>query len=169
MKKLLALMALGISLFASNIEVKDAYARATPPNLPNSASFMTLINTTDKDIDLVSASSDISNVVELHTHDMKNGVMTMYQVPKIQIKANSQTVLKPGGFHVMLIDLKTKPLKEGENIDITLNFSDGSSQTITAPIKKVMAGMKMGNHGMNKDKSKMSCGNGSCGQGKCGN
>ena len=113
MKKLLLLLTLALSVFASNIKVEDAYARATPPNLPNSAAFLTINNTGSSDIALVSAKSAIAKTVELHTHDMKNGMMKMYQVPKIDIKANSSTVLKPGGFHVMLIGLTQKPIKRG--------------------------------------------------------
>lgn len=172
MKKFIALLfATVISLSASSIEVNDAYARATPPVLPNSAAFMEIKNNSDKDIALVDAKSDISDVVELHTHDMKDGVMKMYQVPKIDIKANSSTVLKPGGFHVMLLGLKQKPLKVGEKVDITLVFSNGEKIAVSAAVKTVMGGMK------HKGMKKGSCGQGkcgsnmkkgSCGQGKCG-
>ncbi|PLY09294.1 MAG: hypothetical protein C0626_09870 [Arcobacter sp.] len=173
MKKFLLLALLSAStLFASNIEVKDSYIRATPPGLPNSAAFMTVKNNTDKTIAVLKATSDVSKVVELHTHSMKDGVMKMYQVPKIDVPANGITELKPGGFHVMLIGLH-KPLKVGEEVTYTLEFSNGETITITAPIKTVMGGM------MNKNMKKgMSCGSGkcgsgmkkdmSCGSGKCG-
>lgn len=159
MKKLLLLLStLTLSLMASTIEVEDAYARATPPNLPNSAAFMTIENESDKNVALIKAESSVSNVVELHTHDMKNGVMKMYQVPQIDIKANSKTVLKPGGFHVMLIGLKQKPLKVGEHIDLKLYFSNDETITLQLPIKSVMGGMMKQHH-----KPKMSCGQGKCG------
>lgn len=158
MKKLLILALLGIStVFASNIEVKDAYVRATPPGLPNSAAFMTVENNTDKNIAIVSATSKVSKVVELHTHSMKDGVMKMYQVPKIDLLANSKTELKPGGFHVMLIGLY-EPLKVGKEVTLTLKLSNGETKTIIAPIKTVMGGM------MKKEMKKgMSCGAGKCG------
>ena len=146
MKKLtLCLLLLSASLFASSIKVENAYARATPPNLPNSAAFMELKNETSKDIELVWAKSSASKVVELHTHEMKNGVMTMYQVPKIDIKANSTTTLQPGGFHIMLIDLVAKPLQANTEIQLTLGFSNGEEQTITVPVKTVMNGMMQQN------------------------
>lgn len=147
MKKFMLFVLFSVStLIASDIEIEDAYVRATPPNLPNSAAFMVIENETNKDISIVKASSNISKTVELHTHDMKDGVMKMYQIPKIDIAANSKTVLKPGGLHIMFIGLK-HPLKEGNEVTLTLEFSNGKSQTITAPIKKVMAGMK--HHGHN--------------------
>lgn len=169
LKSLVLLMLSATAIFASSLSVENPYVRATPPGLPNSAAFMSISNSSDKDISLVSARSDASSVVELHTHDMKDGVMKMYQVPKINIKANSSTVLKPGGFHIMLIGLKTKPLKEEMNVEIELHFSNGQNLKVFAPVKKVMSGMMMGKHKMKKDMPKMSCGAGKCGgNGKCG-
>ncbi len=141
-KTLLLLMVLISTIFANDIKIDEAYVRSTPPSLPNSAAFMKLTNSSDKDIALIWAKSGASNIVELHTHDMKDGVMRMYQVPKIDIKANSTTILEPGGFHVMLIDLVKMPLKAGEEVKLTLGFSNGEEQSITIPIKDVMSGMK---------------------------
>lgn len=146
----LMLMIGGLSLlFASDIEIENAYARATPPKLPNSAVFLSLKNSSNKDISLKSASSDVSKVVELHTHKMVDGAMKMYQIPKIDIPANGKTTLKPGGLHIMLIGLK-HALKVGNNVTVTLKFSNGETKTVTAPIKTVMSGMKHGNHMMHK-------------------
>ena len=142
MKKIILLMILSvIYTFANDIKVQNAYVRATPPKLPNSAAFMKLKNSSDKDISLINAKSNVSKVVELHTHDMKDGVMKMYKVPKINVPANGETTLKPGGFHVMFIGLH-HPLKKGKEVTFTLEFSNGETQTITAPIKTVMGGMK---------------------------
>ena len=148
MKKFILFVLVSVStLFASNIKVQDAYVRATPPNLPNSAAFMSVKNDSNKDISIVKASSNISKVVELHTHDMKDGVMKMYQIPEIVIPAKGKTTLKPGGLHIMFIGLKN-PLKEGEEVTFTLELSNGESKTITAPIKTVMGGMKHHGHHM---------------------
>lgn len=155
MKKLfLATLLTVVSLIASDIEIKDAYARATPPGLPNSAAFMTITNHSMSDVSLVSIKTNLANAAELHTHDMKNGVMKMYQVPKIDIKAHSNTVLKPGGFHIMLLGLKNKPLAVGQKVDLTLIFSDKKEINISIPVKTVMGGMKM-HKGMKMDHSKM--------------
>ena len=152
MKKLLILALLSAStLLASSIAIEDAYVRATPPGLPNSAAFLTVKNTTSSDIDIVKATSDIAKNVELHTHDMKNGVMKMYQVPKITVPKNGQTVLKPGGYHVMLIGLH-HPLKVGETVTFSLELSNGETKEITVPIKSVMGGMK--HHNMDHKKMK---------------
>jgi len=145
-------------LYAQSVEVSGIYVREVPPNMPNSAAFMQLKNLTDTPLALVSAGSDAAKTVELHEHVNVDGMMQMRQIPKIDIPAQGTTMLQPGGLHVMLIGL-TQKLKEGENVTITLNFSDGESVTLDAPVKKV-AGMMM---------QKGKCGNGKCGgKGKCG-
>jgi len=147
MKKIVVFMIFSISiLFASNLKVEDGYVRATPPSLPNSAAFMKVINSSNETVSIVKALSNVSKVVELHTHLMKDGVMKMVQVPKIDVPANGEVSLQPGGFHIMLIGLN-KALKEGESVTLTLEFSNGESKTITVPVKTVMDGMKHhGNH-----------------------
>ncbi|MHC3995630.1 copper chaperone PCu(A)C [Thiomicrolovo sp. ZZH C-3] len=141
-------------LYAQGVEVSGIYVREVPPNLPNSAAFMQLTNLTDKPVALVSADSDAAKTVELHEHANVNGMMQMRQIPKIDIPANGTTMLKPGGLHVMLIGL-TQKLKAGETVTVTLNFSNGESVTLKAPVKKV-AGMMM--------QQKMKCGSGKCGK-----
>ncbi len=141
MKKLVTIVLLSLStLLASDVVVKDAYVRATPPGLPNSAAFMTLENNSSKDRAVVKATSSVAKIIELHTHDLKDGVLKMYQVPKITIPKNGYVSLKPGGFHVMFIGLY-HPLKVGEHVTFTLEFDNGETKTITAPIKSVMGGM----------------------------
>ena len=133
------------SMVMAEVTVKDAYARAVPPGQMNSASFMMLNNDDEKSVSLVSGSSSVAKVVELHNHINENGVMKMRQIEKIDIPANGMAHLQPGGLHVMLIGLK-KDLMEGDNIDLNLEFSDGSSQELTIPVKKVMGGMKHHKH-----------------------
>jgi len=145
MRKLIiaALVVFSSSVWAGSVEVKDAYVRHMPPTQTVTGAFMTLVNTTDSDRAAVSASSDVAETVELHTHIKDGGVMRMRQVEKIDIPAGGSTELKPGGFHVMLIDLK-KPLELGQMVDISLTFDDGSSTAFQAEVKTVMGGMKMG-------------------------
>lgn len=142
MKKLITLVAaltLSASAFAE-VTIDQPYARAVPPGQPISAAFMTLKNTADTEVSLVSASSSVSNVAELHTHTNENGVMKMRQIQQITLQANEQVELKPGGLHIMLIGLKQNLVK-GEMVDLTLNFSDGSSKSLDINIKDIMSGM----------------------------
>lgn len=125
------------------VEAKDAYVRHMPPTQSVTGAFMMLVNPTNSDRAAVSAESSVAGTVELHTHIHDGGVMRMRQVEKIEVPAGGMTELKPGGFHVMLIDLK-EPLELGQMVDIKLNFDDGSSAEIQAEVKSVMGGMKMG-------------------------
>lgn len=100
------------------------------------------IKNSGADLKVVSAESSISKVVELHTHIKDGDVMRMRKVPAIELPANSTTHLKPGGLHVMFIGLK-ETLKIDQKIDLKLNFSDGSSQSLEVPVKMIQKpGMK---------------------------
>ncbi|EXJ09838.1 copper chaperone PCu(A)C [Nitrincola nitratireducens] len=148
MKKLLIACSLftSASLFAcEDLHIVDPYARAMPPGQPNSAAFMTLSNHGKTDVAIVSAQSSVSEVTELHTHTEVDGVMQMRQIAQIDIPAETDVHLEPGGLHVMLIGLKTT-LTEGEEIDLTLNLSDGTEKQLSIPVRQVMP-MRSAEHG----------------------
>jgi len=125
---------------AQTIEVEDPFVRMVPPGAPATAAFMVIQNTSDQDHTLVSAKAQVNEITELHTHIHDNGVMRMREVSKIELPANQATALKPGGLHIMLIDLKA-PIEKGQIIPIELNFADGSSKTIEAVGKPLMQPM----------------------------
>lgn len=136
---MLVLTLISSSNFAASVDVVP-YVRAVPPGHPNSAAFMVLKNTSEQDRALVNAHSNVSKVVELHTHKKEGGMMRMRRVKKIDIKAGSETVLKPGGLHVMFIGLKQQ-LKVGDKVELELEFDDGATIKLTVPVK-VVAGMR---------------------------
>ena len=133
---------------AKTIKVYSPYARAVPPGQMNSAIFMTLVNPTQTPFSIKAASSPAAKVTELHTTQNNNGVMEMRQVPKMDIPALGQTVLKPGSLHVMLIGLK-QDLKVGEKTSVTLTFDDNSQMMFDVPIQEVVRPAGMGGGGMN--------------------
>lgn len=143
---LLAVLSLGTSVaFAADVSIEQPFARATPPGQPNSAAFMQLSNKGEATA-LVAAHSSVANVVELHTHIHDEGVMRMRKIEQIELPAGATTLLEPGGLHVMLIDLK-QPLQDGSQIDLTLEYADGSEQQIEVPVQMAMpAGMQMQQH-----------------------
>lgn len=101
----------------------------------NSAAYMVLSNASDTPAALVGATTDVANVIELHTTAMdESGVMRMRPVEQIDIPANGDVSLEPGGFHVMLIDL-TQDLAEGDTVALTLAFADGQELAIEAPVR----------------------------------
>ncbi len=127
--------------FARDLSIVAPYVREVPPGLTTSASFLTIINESEQDISLIKASSDVAKHVELHEHVHDNGMMKMRQVKTIKIPAHGKTVLKPGGYHIMLIGL-TRKIKAGDWVDLTLEFSNAQQQTIKAEVKKIIQGMK---------------------------
>ncbi|MCW8880804.1 MAG: copper chaperone PCu(A)C [Sedimenticola sp.] len=126
---------------AEKVMVSDAYVRAVPPGQPNSASFMVLSNHSAEDLVLVGAESDVAKAVELHSHTMKDGMMRMRQVEKIDLPAGETVQLQPGGLHVMVIGLQQK-LVPGEKIDMALVFSDGSKLDLKVPVVKLQMTMQ---------------------------
>ena len=139
------LMLLSNTSYADSVTVKHLYVRAVPAGQVNSAAFMMLKNNSSEDRLLVSAHSNISKVVELHTHKKEGGMMRMRQVDSIAIKAGSKTVLKPGGLHIMFIGLK-HGLKAGENVELKLVFDNKTELALTVPVKLVKGMHKKGMH-----------------------
>lgn len=125
---------------AEQISVVDPYVRMAPPGAKATGAFMIIKNAGDKDAQLVNANTQSANITELHNHINDNGVMRMRQVKEIAVPAKGEAVLKPGGYHVMLIDMKA-PLKEGDHVVIKLGFADGSSKEVHAPVTKSNIGM----------------------------
>lgn len=138
----LVLTGFAVSAFAAGtadqISVTDPYVRMSPPGTKTTGAFMTIKNAGDKEARVVSAASQVANMTELHNHINDNGVMRMRQVKEIAVPAKGEAQLKPGGYHVMLIDMKA-PLKEGDHVVITLGFADGSSKEVHAPVKRPTA------------------------------
>ena len=118
------------------VNVSEPYVRLVPPSAPATGAFMLLSNTGNAARQLVAADSPVAKTVELHTHLNENGVMKMRQIKEIGIPAHGETRLKPGSYHVMLIDLKA-PLQEGDGVPLTLTFDDGSVQKVVAPVRSI--------------------------------
>ncbi|MFA7293684.1 MAG: copper chaperone PCu(A)C [Rhodocyclaceae bacterium] len=131
---LLAASLASAAALAGDISVADAYVRMVPQGVPTTAAFMTLRNAGTTDRKLLRVDSSAAKTVELHNHINDNGVMKMRQVREIEIKAKGQAELKPGSYHVMMIDLK-QVLQEGGKVPLTLSFDDGSNEKIEAIVR----------------------------------
>ena len=145
MKKFVLSIASIAAVFGADIEIEGAYARASIPNVPNSAAFFVIKNNSDKDIAITSANSDIAQKNELHTHIKENQMMKMMKIEKLVVPAKSSLELKSGGDHVMLIGLK-KELKAGDEISLELSFSDGDKKSIKVPVKDLASTMHKMQH-----------------------
>ena len=121
---------------ADKLTVSAAYVRLAPPGSTVSAAYLVIRNSGTSDRQLVKAASPSAHSVELHEHRNENGVMKMREVRSIAVKAGDQVELKPGGYHLMLINTQ-KALAEGDSVAITLRFDDGSRKEVAAKVRKV--------------------------------
>lgn len=138
--RLFSLLSLTILLSAceanEGVAIMDNWVRANAPGQKVGAAYMTLLSAQDST--MVKAEADIAGSVEIHSMKMENGVMKMRMLEELPLKAGKAEKLAPGGFHLMLFDLK-KPLTAGENVNFTLSFKDAAGnitqQQVTLPIK----------------------------------
>jgi copper(I)-binding protein len=125
------------AMAAEEVEITQAWTRATAPGQQVGAAYMTLQSKSDMALERVE--SPVAGSVEIHSMTMKDGVMQMRMLESLPLKAHQPEKLAPGGFHLMLFDLK-KPLKVGESVDYTLHFKDSAGKTSTqhliSPIKR---------------------------------
>ena len=88
-------------------------------------------------IGLIQASSSVAAVVELHEHINDNGIMRMRKVEGgLALEANQSIIMKPGGYHIMLISLH-KPLKAGDTMDLSLKFGSGKLIELSIPVVSI--------------------------------
>jgi len=110
---------------ASAPVVSGAWIRGTVPGQHATGAFMSI--TSPRDVALVEARTPIAGTAQVHSMAMAGNVMKMEPVPRLEVPAGRTVVLKPGGYHVMLMDLK-RPLQKGERVPITLVFEGPDRQ-----------------------------------------
>lgn len=138
------LMAVVSSVKAMGVMVSDPWVRAAPPNAPALAAFMTIENHSGADVALVDARTTLPVArVELHRTMMADGMMKMIQQKEMPVAAHGSLTLKPGSWHIMLIAPKKVPV-EGEQVELTLVFSNGVEKKISAKVRKGKMMMKGG-------------------------
>lgn len=131
----------------AKLHVLGAWARPAGAGMPNSAAYALLLNLTNQDMRLISASSEVAAAVELHEMTMGDGdVMQMRPIEGgILIPAGGLAVLQPGGLHVMLIGL-TQELIADNTMALSLSFEDGTVIELEVPIHEPMESAMPMNH-----------------------
>ena len=120
------------------VMVRNGSVRGLPPGTMNTAAYMTLVNESDEALVLTGASTPASNSAMLHkTVRREGGVMAMEHVMSATLPARGQLKLESGGLHLMLMGLK-QPLREGNNVKVTLQFEGGFSMTVDLPVISVL-------------------------------
>ena len=128
---------------AREVTVTDAWVRTTVPGATVSAAYMHIKSKSA--LKLVSATSPVAGMAEIHRMSMKDGVMSMAEVPAVDIPANQLVDLKPGGLHIMLMKLK-QPIAAGAEVPITLTFEDAARKRHVMEIKAKAQEKDPGSH-----------------------
>jgi copper(I)-binding protein len=120
---------------AQNLDVIDAWARSASAG-DNSAVYFIVINDRVSDEAVIGAESDAAEHVEVHLSAMKeDGTMMMQPQESVPIPGQSRIEFKPGGYHIMLIDLK-QDLEVGDELEVTLKFEKSKDITLNVPVKE---------------------------------
>jgi periplasmic copper chaperone A len=129
------------------IEIEQPWARATPKGATIGAGYMKITNSGTEPDRLLGGSVAFARRFEVHSMTMEQGVMKMREVKDgLEIKPGETVELKPGGYHVMFVDLK-EPLKPGEDVSVTLKFAKAGTIDVKYPVEAIGASGPA--HGMN--------------------
>jgi copper(I)-binding protein len=153
----LSLPAAATDYDVGSIHISTPWARGTPKGAATGAAYMTVTNKGTASDRLNCVSDDASAQCQIHSMTMENGVMIMRPVEGgLEIKPGETVTLAPGGFHIMLLNLKTQ-LEQGKTLKATLKFDHAGTVDVEFPIAAVGApgpgaaaggGMNMGSGGM---------------------
>jgi copper(I)-binding protein len=124
---------------AGDLVISQAWARATPKGAKVGGGYLTIRNEGSAPDRLTGGSSDVAGSVQVHEMSMQNGVMKMRPVENgLTIDPGKTVKLAPDGYHLMMLDLKA-PLKQGEKVQVTLDFEKAGKVTISLDVEGVGA------------------------------
>jgi copper(I)-binding protein len=143
------LFAVAAILFATSVRAEDVKAgdlvisqpwtRATPGGAKTGGGFLTIENKGSAPDKLIGASADGAGKIEVHEMTMNDGVMKMRPVEGgLTIDPGKTVKLAPGGYHLMMMDLKA-PLKQGDKLPLTLQFEKAGKVAVTLDVQGVGA------------------------------
>jgi copper(I)-binding protein len=117
-----------------SLRIEHPYALPTPPGARTGGAYLTIDNRGSEPDRLLRVATPAAGVAEIHSMTMEGNVMRMRAVAAVEIPAHATTALKPGGYHVMLMDLK-QPLVAGETIPLSLTFAKAGRIDVTAHVE----------------------------------
>ena len=124
---------------AGDLVISQAWSRATPGGAKVAGAYLTIANKGSTADRLVSGSADVAGHVEIHEMAMEGGVMKMRALEKgLAIEPGKTVKLAPGGYHVMLMDLKS-PLKQGDKVPVNLQFEKAGKVNLSLDVQGVGA------------------------------
>jgi periplasmic copper chaperone A len=135
----LATPALAEEVKAGDLVITQAWSRATPGGAKIGGGYLTIENKGATPDRLIGGSADVAGKVEVHEMATNNGVMTMRPLDKgLLIEPGKTVKLAPGGYHLMLFDLKS-PLKQGDKLPVTLEFEKAGKVDLSLEVQGVGA------------------------------
>ena len=124
---------------AGDLVITQAWSRATPGGAKIGGGFLTIENKGSTPDRLIGGTAEVAGKVEVHEMAMNNGVMTMRELDKGLTIGSGKTVkLAPGGYHLMMFDLKS-PLKQGDKLPVTLEFEKAGKVSLSFDVQGVGA------------------------------
>ncbi len=121
-----------LAALAADVDIKDPWARGTVSGQQATGAFMTI--TSKSGAVLVGAASPAAGNTEIHEMKMDGGIMKMRAIPRLELPAGKPVQLGPGGYHVMLINLK-QPLKKGDTVPLTLQVESRDKKVEAVEVK----------------------------------
>ena len=122
-----------------DLEITGAFSRATLPNAPVGAGYLTITNKGTSDDRLVSASSPVAGMTQIHQMKLEGDVMKMGELPEgLVIPAGQSVTLAPGGLHIMFMQL-TQQLAEGSTVPLTLTFESAGTVEVELMVGAINA------------------------------
>jgi hypothetical protein len=119
----------------ADLEIDNAWIKNLPPTVLVRAGYMNIFNPGSKAVSIVSVTSDAFKNIEVHQTIVQDGLVRMEQVQDLTIEPNSQLNLQPGGIHLMMMH-PTEITSPGDKIQVTIELSDGSQQSLIFTVKK---------------------------------
>jgi periplasmic copper chaperone A len=119
----------------AEVTASDAWVRGTVPTQKTTGAFLTLESTENAKI--VGIKSPIAKSAEIHSSEMKDGVMHMHAMDALALPARKRVELKPGGAHVMLMGVD-KALGEGDTVPLTFTVEDSRGKRSTFEVKALV-------------------------------
>jgi copper(I)-binding protein len=130
------LISAAASAQTSDVQITDAWARATPGGAQTAAAYVSMESASgDK---LTGVSTPAAQKADIHSMTMDNGVMKMRQVDGVDLPPGQKITLKPGGYHIMLTGL-AKPLEVGQSFPMTLDFTNAGAKQVAVTVEKIGA------------------------------
>lgn len=122
-----------------DLKIGHPWSRATPPSAKVGAGYLSIANQGSVPDRLIAASSPAAGRVEIHEMRVESGVMRMRELPQgLAVPAGQRVDLKPGGLHLMLMDLAA-PLREGGMVPVTLTFERAGRLQVDLKIEPATA------------------------------